>query len=496
MNQLFINAAKYQSNIAIISNGDSYTYSQLLNESSKSAKALLDVKEELNEARVAFMVQPGFDYVKIQWAIWQAGGIAVPICVSYPAASIQHVLDDALCSIIVCDSEFESVLNPLSLKRGIPLLSSSIGIASNIDLPKISSDRAAMILYTSGTTGKPKGVVTTHSNIEAQINTLVKAWHWSEADHILNVLPLHHVHGIINVVSCALWSGATCQFIKRFEAKAVMDIFLGGKVNVFMSVPTIYYKLINYWETLSNTEQKAIHNYLSQFRLMISGSAALPISTMEEWKNISGQTLLERYGMTEIGMAISNSYTDTRLPGFIGKPLPGVEVRLVNDVGNQVPEGETGEIQVKGANVFKEYWNRAVATKEAFAADGWFITGDVARVENGNYKIVGRKSVDIIKSGGYKISALEIEEVLRTHPQIKDCAVVGIPDLEWDEIICASLVLDTDSIDLEELKGWVKERLPNYKTPRKHLIQDDLPRNVMGKVTKNELKKLFIGNKK
>jgi len=492
MNQLFINAVKYQSNLAIISNGDSYTFSQLLNASANTAKALLGLKEDLNEARVAFMVQPGFDYVKIQWAIWQAGGIAVPICVSYPAAAIAHVLDDALCSIIVCDSEFESVLNPLAVSRGIPLLSSAIEIESSINLPKVSLDRAAMILYTSGTTGKPKGVVTTHANIEAQISTLVEAWSWSEQDHILNVLPLHHVHGIINVVSCALWSGATCQFIKRFDVEAVMDIFYQGKVNVFMSVPTIYYKLINHWETLSKAAQQTVFDKLKVFRLMISGSAALPVSIMEQWKMISGQILLERYGMTEIGMAISNSYHDLRLPGFIGKPLPGVEVRLLDDNGSEPLDGETGEIQVKGANVFKEYWNRKTATKEAFTDDGWFITGDVAKKEKGNYKIVGRKSVDIIKSGGYKISALEIEEVLRTHPKVKDCGVVGIPDLEWDEIICASLVLNTASIDIDGLEIWVKERLPGYKTPRKYMIQNDLPRNVMGKVTKNKLKKLFI----
>ena len=496
MNQLIINARQHKQNVAIISNGKSYSYEQLLNESANSARALLGDKGDLKEARIAFMVQPGFDYVKIQWAIWRAGGITVPICISYPAASIEHVLDDAGCSILVCDFEFEPLLRPLAKERKILLLNSDIGIESNISLPTISSERSAMILYTSGTTGKPKGVVTTHANIGAQISTLVKAWQWSENDHILNVLPLHHVHGIINVVSCALWSGATCQFIDKFEAKEVMDIFLDGKINVFMSVPTIYYKLIAYWETLSTSEQQEIFNCLNQFRLMISGSAALPVSTMKQWQSISGQTLLERYGMTEIGMAISNSYEGKRVPGSIGKPLPGVEVRLLDDNGNEVSPNETGEIQTKGANVFKKYWNREKATKEAFTDDGWFITGDVAKIENGNYKIVGRKSVDIIKSGGYKIFALEIEEVLRAHHEIKDCGVVGIPDPEWGEIICASLVLNSESIDLEALKVWVKEKLAGYKTPRKYIIQEDLPRNVMGKVTKNELKKLFINKSK
>lgn len=494
MIRLFQNAHKYKVKRAIVSNDVSYSYEQLLNESAKSAKALLGKQTDLDEARVGFMVQPGFDYVKIQWAIWQAGGIAVPICVSYPASSIEHVLDDAQCSAIICDEEFESLLKPLTEERNIPFYNSKFEteIDSDHHLLSINPKRSAMILYTSGTTGKPKGVVTTHANIEAQISTLVEAWHWSGDDYILNVLPLHHVHGIINVVSCALWSGATCQFINKFEAKRVMDIFLEGKVSVFMSVPTIYYKLISHWETSTEFAKQETFDCLNQFRLMISGSAALPVSTMEQWKSISGQTLLERYGMTEIGMAISNSYLNERLPGFIGKPLPGVEIRLVDENGHQVTEEETGEIQVRGNNVFKEYWNREEATKEAFTADGWFITGDVAKVENGNYKIVGRKSVDIIKSGGYKISALEIEEVLRTYPEIKDCGVVGIPDPEWGEVICAGLVLATDSIEISGLKAWIKGLLPGYKLPRKYIVQNDLPRNVMGKVTKNELKKMFI----
>jgi malonyl-CoA/methylmalonyl-CoA synthetase len=220
---------------------------------------------------------------------------------------------------------------------------------------------------------------------------------------------------------------------------------------------------------------------------MVSGSAALPVSVLEEWKEISGHTLLERYGMTEIGMAISNPYKGERRPGYIGQALPGVSIRIADEGG----EGTAGEIQVKGANVFKEYWNKPEETREAFTADGWFKTGDIAVFEDGSYKILGRNSVDIIKSGGYKISALEIEEVLRLHPKIKDCAVVGLADEEWGEIIGACLVASGDAPEPKQLDTWVKERLPAYKTPRKYIIRGDLPRNVMGKVTKNELKSMF-----
>jgi malonyl-CoA/methylmalonyl-CoA synthetase len=212
---------------------------------------------------------------------------------------------------------------------------------------------------------------------------------------------------------------------------------------------------------------------------------------MEKWQEISRHTLLERYGMTEIGMGISNPYEGERKAGYIGKPLPGVSVRLIDENGVIEKEEVPGEIQIKGANVFKEYWGKTEATEKAFTEDGWFKTGDVAVIENGYFRILGRDSVDIIKSGGYKISALEIEEVLRKHPQLADCAVVGIPDDEWGELVVAAIVLRNANLDLKQLNEWMRSMMPAYKTPRKYLIVDELPRNAMGKVTKNDVKKLF-----
>jgi len=259
-----------------------------------------------------------------------------------------------------------------------------------------------------------------------------------------------------------------------------------------MAVPTIYYQLMNHWNELPESEQGQISEALKNFRLMVSGSAALPISTLEKWKAISGHTLLERYGMTEMGMAISNPYRGERRPGHIGQALAGVRIRIADENNIPVAEGQSGEIQVKGPNVFQEYWGKPAATEETFI-NGWFKTGDVAVYDDGYYRILGRNSVDIIKSGGYKISALEIEEVLRKHPEIKDCGVVGIPDDEWGEIIGASLILENNQNEvLAELKDWLKDKLPKYQIPRRYIIQDDLPRNVMGKVTKKELQQLFI----
>jgi malonyl-CoA/methylmalonyl-CoA synthetase len=478
--------------IAIKRDEISYTYEQLLDASENIAFELLNGKDDLKEERVAFLVPPGFNYTTIQWGIWRAGGIAVPLCVKHPFSSIAYVIDDTSASVVICSSEFEELLSPLKNEPRIRFLSSESFSKKEGNLPNVAMNRRAMILYTSGTTGNPKGVVTTHDNIETQITALTTSWEWNEDDHILNVLPLHHVHGIINVMSCALWSGACCEFLSKFSADKIFDIFCRNEVNVFMAVPTIYYKLIAYWNELPAGQQQKISASLRDFRLMVSGSAALPISVLEEWQKISRHTLLERYGMTEMGMAISNSYREKRMPGYIGNPLNKVIVRLADEQNVTVAIGSQGEIQVKGPNVFKEYWRKPEATAQTFTEDGWFKTGDIAVYENGYYRILGRNSVDIIKSGGYKISALEIEEVLRKHEQIKDCGVIGIPDDEWGEIIGASLILHTDAIDIDKLNHWLKDKLPGYKTPRKYIFQEELPRNVMGKVTKKELTKLFL----
>lgn len=494
MLQLIKNASQTLGNQAIVADNQTYTYQYLLEASHRFASILLEQTIDLAETRVAFMVSPGFDYVRVQWGIWRAGGVAVPLCITYPLPSLEYVIDDTNAQIIVAGAEYAELLAPLVTQKGlrfIVLTDIKDAASSPQKLPPISPDRRAMILYTSGTTNLPKGVVTTHRTIEAQVSTLVKAWEWSATDHILCVLPLHHVHGIINVISCALWSGATVEFLPSFSAEAVFEAFLQEKINVFMAVPTIYFKLIAYWESLPKDKQQVISDNLARFRLMVSGSAALPVSVMEKWKTISGHTLLERYGMTEIGMGISNPYHGERKAGYIGKPLPGVRVRLVDEQNQVVKTGQPGEIQVKGKNVFLEYWQRPEATQKTFTEDGWFKTGDVAVVEKGYYRILGRDSIDIIKSGGYKISALEIEEVLRTHPTISDCSVVGVPNEEWGELVVAALMVKDPEIDLKALNQWLRERMPAYKVPRHYKIIDELPRNAMGKVTKNDIKKLF-----
>jgi malonyl-CoA/methylmalonyl-CoA synthetase len=485
-------ARNYRSRTAILDASGTYQFDDLLSASHRVASRLLNGRRELGEERVGFLVQPGFQWVAALWGIWRAGGVAVPLPSGAPAAELQYLIDDTRASMLIGDRAGAAILGTCAAQKDInTFLVDEMLAHPEADLPGISSDRRAMILYTSGTTSRPKGVVTTHANISAQITALIEAWEWTEDDRILLCLPLHHVHGIINVVLCSLWAGARCEMLPRFDAAAVWDRIANDKLTLFMAVPTIYVKLIAAWESYSPERRAVLSEGARKLRLMVSGSAALPVSTLERWREITGHILLERYGMTEIGMALSNSYRGERVPGSVGKPLPGVEVRLVNDQGEIVVQGVPGEIEVRGPNVFLDYWERPEATREAFR-NGWFRTGDSAVNENGVYRILGRTNIDILKTGGHKVSALEIEEVLREHPAITECAIVGIPDPEWGERIAAALVLrEGSALELAELRAWAKTRMAAHKVPSRLLILQCLPRNAMGKVTKPAVKALF-----
>ena len=489
---LITRARQHGPRTSVVDQQSNFTYDDLLQASAQIASALLAGSEDLQEQRVAFLLAPGFSWVATQWGIWRAGGIAVPLPLNAPRPELEYLIDHAGAAMLVFGTSADTSLETLAAVRGVRAIAyHELTSSPIVPLPQVALERRAMILYTSGTTSRPKGVVTTHTNIAAQINSLVKAWEWSSDDRILLCLPLHHVHGIINVVGCALSSGAACDMLPRFDAAAVWDRIEAGGLTLFMAVPTVYARLIAAWEAAAPQRQVLLRHACSNLRLMVSGSAALPVSTLERWRQISGHTLLERYGMTEIGMALSNPLHGERVPGSVGTPLPGVEVQLVDADGKPTAPGMPGGIEVRGPAVFAEYWANPAATHEAFR-DGWFLTGDTAVIENGKYRILGRTNIDILKTGGHKVSALEIEEALRQHPAIAECSIVGLPDSEWGERVAAAVVLNENhTLDLQSLRTWARELLAVHKLPSRLLILDALPRNAMGKVMKPALTPLF-----
>ncbi len=490
MLSIFKNSEKHSSRIALRDDNGSYSYKSLNTASRNIASALLADESDLKEKRIGFLIPPSFKYVSILWGIWKAGGIGIPLSLSATESELKHYLKDSKVSLLISDKNDIKRLKKISSDLHIPLVTEDyLQGKEDVVLPEIGEERRAMILYTSGTTNKPKGVVSTHGNIEAQISSLVKAWEWKDSDQIPLILPLHHIHGIINSLCCPLWVGANVDILGAFEVEKVVKAVCENSYTVFTAVPTIYFSLIDKLESMSKKELDLTKKKFKGMRLMMSGSAALAPEIHKKWGELTGQALLERYGMTEIGMALSNPLNGEKRPGSVGQALPEVEVCLME--GNKVitEENIAGEIMIKGPQVFLEYWNQEETTKDSFFR-GWFKTGDVAELVDGYYKILGRDSVDIIKSGGHKISALEIEDVLLRHPDIKECAVIGIDDQKWGEIVAVALC-SNENLTLEEIQTWSLDFLSDYKIPRNIKIFEELPKNAMGKIVKPEIKKLF-----
>ncbi|HSG48719.1 MAG TPA: acyl-CoA synthetase [Longimicrobiales bacterium] len=508
--------------IALMTPARTLTYGELVSASVSVAREILAAVAGtrrrgsrspvgLDGAPVAFLCPQSWEYAAVQWGVWAAGGMAVPLSPVHPEAELSHVLDDAGPAVVVTHPNLRDRVDGPAGERGIPVLGSGgllkgpsegRGTDGGGPLPAHDPDRPALMLYTSGTTGRPKGVVLTHGNLEAQVRSMVEAWEWTAEDRILTHLPLHHVHGIVNVLVTALWCGATCEMLPAFDAVTVWERLAERRTTLYMAVPTVYRRLLDAWDSADAATRARWAAGAQACRLMVSGSAALPVPTLERWEAVTGHRLLERYGMTEIGMALSNPLRGERRPGFVGAPLPGVEARLVDEGGDPAPDGAAGEIQVRGPTVFREYWRRPGETAAAFAPGGWFRTGDLAMVEDGAFRILGRMSQDILKTGGEKVSALEIEDALRTHPGVADCAVVGVPDPAWGERVCGAVVLRDGSgaesevgspPTPEKLRAFARERLAPYKVPKEIRIVDELPRNAMGKVTKGAVRALFEG---
>ncbi|MFO0744731.1 MAG: AMP-binding protein [Myxococcota bacterium] len=357
------------------------------------------------------------------------------------------------------------------------------------------ADALALIVYTSGTTGRPKGVMLSHRALAANLGAMMALWQVDARDVLSLALPLFHVHGLgLGVLGALLLAHATIRLHARFEPAAIVADFAAaeGPATVFMGVPTMYHGLL---EHLGNDPSAAA--VLARARLFTAGSAALSASCFERFRAATGHAILERYGMTETGFTLSNPYRGERRPGTVGLPVPGVALRLDDPDRAADPAGETGEIEVRGEGLMDGYWQDDAATRAAFR-DGWFRTGDVAaRDADGYFRIVGRASTDIIKSGGFKIGAREIEDVLRLDARLGEVAVLGVPDPKWGEVVVAVVAaapgatLPSEDALLAELQALADQHLADYKQPRRVRIAAELPKNAMGKVQKTLLRALF-----
>ncbi|XRM41006.1 hypothetical protein ABZX51_004306 [Aspergillus tubingensis] len=515
---LFVQANAFAQNtpdkIAVVdaTKGQEFTYGQLLADAVALKKVILEelgLTEvgNLEERRIAFLTPNGYDYVVTQWAVWAAGGVTVPLCTTHPVKELLYTIGDSDPSLIFLHPTFAHFEAPLkeSISKPIPfkLLTPHQQTTTAITLPTISPisflNHRALMIYTSGTTSNPKGCVTTHKNITFQAQCLIEAWKYNPSDRLIHVLPLHHIHGIINGLTASLLSGVTVEMHPKFDPATIWTRWREGGSTMFMAVPTIYSRLIDYFEThLRGTEHEAAARSGAQsLRLMVSGSAALPTPVKSKFAAITGQVLLERFGMTEIGMAISCGLeTEKRIDGSVGWPLPGVQVRLTDKESGKVVDAvdEDGMIEIKGDNVFIEYWRKPEATKKEFTEDGWFKTGDVARRgAQGAYFIQGRASVDLIKSGGYKISALEVERKMLGLDAIQEVAVVGLADEEWGQRVAAVVKQrsGTEPLELASLRAQLKQEMAPYKVPTVLKLVEAIERNAMGKVNKKTLVQKF-----
>ena len=438
---------------------------------------------------VAFLIEPGAAFVQTLFGIWHAGALAIPLSPLHAGPELAHVIADATPAVVVASRALAPRL--AAAAPGVPVviaeeLPSAPPPGPNVHVhPRADAD--GLMLYTSGTTGRPKGVRLSHAALAATVSSLQQAWRWRSDDRLLHVLPLHHTHGLIVALLGALWVGAEVRFLPFAEVEA-WDALTGA--TVFMAVPTIYARLMQTFDAASPDQRARWSAGAAGLRLATSGSAGLPATLHAAFARATGHSLLERYGMTEIGMALSNPYDGPRVPGAVGRELPGVVVDITDESGRTLPADEPGELRVRTTQMFSGYHGDPAATAASFDADGRFRTGDTGvRDVAGVVRLLGRTSIDIIKSGGYKLSALEIEAVLLDHPAVAEVAVLGVDDATFGELVTAWVVpRGLAAPTLAELQAFARERLAPYKLPRALHVIDELPRNAMGKVQKQRLR--------
>ena len=454
--------------------GVTYTFGDLERRSNRLAHLFANRGLRAGD-RLAVYLPNGLPLIEVYLACVKLGLIFVPINILYRGREIGHILRDAEPAAVVSGETFESTV-PIWSPAGLAL--EADGQPDSRPNVALEGEAPAGIIYTSGTTGVSKGAVLTHNNFAANAVNLTACWQIDSADRFLLALPLFHIHALGNGLHCWLLSGCRMRLLERFEHAGAAAEFLDFRPTLFFGVPTIYVRLLSVPEDTA----REIGGFM---RLFISGSAALPAQVLEEFRARFGHTILERYGMSETFMNLSNPYLGERRAGSVGLPLPGISVRLLNAGHEPVADGETGEIHLKGPNIFAGYWRREEATRASFH-EGWFRTGDLAtRSADGYYTLCGRKS-DLIISGGFNIYPREIEEFLEEQEEVAEAAVAGRADRLRGEVPVAYVVA-REPVDAETLTARCREKLASFKVPREFVFVEKLPRNAMGKIQKHLL---------
>jgi malonyl-CoA/methylmalonyl-CoA synthetase len=441
--------------------------------------------------RVALFMGNHPDLLAAYMGTHLAGGVIVPVNTQYRKGELAHIFGDAGVRLCLTDEERKP---ELERTRGVlPELEAVIGaetgfedfLGETLDQELPRAEDLAVIAYTSGTTGRSKGAMLLHRNLLANARAVCEAWHWTGEDTLFLALPLFHTHGLMVGAHGTFLMGSGAELHRKFDAAVAYDALLEGRVTMFFGVPTMYTRLLR--------EAEAREERPAPIRLYVSGSAPLSPQAFDEFEELFGERILERYGMTETIMNLTNPYEGERKPGTVGLPFPGQEARVVDvETREPMPDGEIGEIEVRGPNVFPGYWNRPDATEETFDKEGWFATGDLGFVGEDGYFTISGRAKELIITGGYNVYPREVEEVIESCPGVSEVAVVGLPDAEFGERVVAAVVREDQGLTAEKVTDFCREDLASFKKPREVVFVEGLPRNALGKVLKHRVRDELI----
>ena len=435
--------------------------------------------------RVAVQVDKTIEAIQLYLGTVMAGGVFLPLNTAYTTHEVSYFLGDATPRVVVCDPAREQAIAAISAAANLVTLDANgmgslTGLAVTQDgfVPvERGADDLAAILYTSGTTGRSKGAMLSHRNLASNSEMLRDYWRFGDKDVLIHALPIFHTHGLFVATNVALLAGASVEFLAGFNADQILDAM--PRATALMGVPTFYTRLLN--------DPRLTRERASNMRLFISGSAPLLVDTHESWEQRTGHRILERYGMTETNMSTSNPYDGERRAGTVGFPLPGVEARIRKD-GIEVSIGEIGVLEVRGDNVFQGYWQMPEKTAEELLPDGWFITGDLARMDADGYVTIVGRAKDLVITGGFNVYPKEVESLIDDMPGVLESAVIGVPHPDFGEAVVAVVVPEGEGLDAETIRTDLADQLARFKQPKEIILLPELPRNTMGKVQKKALR--------